>query len=92
MDKEIETLKEEIKNIKNRNIKVETNKAWETSLTRKITIAFLTYLVIVLFFYTIKAENIFINSIVPTLGFLLSTLSISFLKNIWIKYFFNKNK
>ncbi len=92
MDREVEVLKKEIKDIKNRNNKVEIDKAWETSLARKFTIASLAYLVIVLFFYTIKAEKPFINSIVPTFGFLLSTLSISFLKNIWIKYFFDKNK
>lgn len=89
MDRELEVLKKEIENIKNRNSKVEIDKAWETSLARKLTIALLTYTVIVIFFYAVKVEKPFVNSIVPTLGFLLSTLTISFLKKIWIKYFFD---
>jgi len=44
-------LEKEIKEIKKRNKKVEMEKAWETSIFRKVIIAILTYLVIVLFFY-----------------------------------------
>lgn len=40
-----------LKIIENRNQKVELEKAWETSWSRKISIAILTYLTIVLFFY-----------------------------------------
>ena len=36
-------LEKEIKEIKERNKRVETDKAWETSWTRKICIALLTY-------------------------------------------------
>jgi len=41
----------EIRKIQERNKKVDSDKAWETSLSRKIIIAILTYFVIVLFFY-----------------------------------------
>ena len=47
----IKNLEQEIKKIKQRNDKVEADKAWETSNFRKIIIAILTYFVIVLFFY-----------------------------------------
>lgn len=86
----LELLEKEIELIKQRNKKVETDKAWETSYTRKIIIAILTYIVVVLFFYFAKLASPFINAIVPTIGFLLSTLSISLFKKLWIKYFFNK--
>jgi len=39
------SLKIEIEKIKGRNRRVEADKAWETSLTRKILIAVLTYFV-----------------------------------------------
>ena len=78
-------LLKEIDLIKERNRRVELDKAWETSYTRKLIIAVLTYLVIVLFFYFASLPKPFINSIVPTLGFLLSTLTLSFFKNIWMK-------
>lgn len=72
--------------IEQRNKKVELDKAWEISLPRKIIIAFLTYLTIVLFFLAAKLPRPFINSIVPTAGFVLSTLSLPFFKRLWIKY------
>jgi len=82
---EIEQLKNEIIEIKRRNARVETDKAWETSLFRKILVAVLTYAVIVLFFAVAGLPKPFINAIVPTLGFLLSTLSVSFFKTLWLK-------
>ncbi|MDP3916814.1 MAG: hypothetical protein Q8Q42_00835 [Nanoarchaeota archaeon] len=72
--------------IEQRNKKVELDKAWETSWSRKIIIAILTYAVIVLFFYMAQLPKPFINSIVPTTGFVLSTLSLPFFKKLWLKY------
>ena len=78
-------IQQEIKKIKERNKRVEFNKAWETSTFRKILIAILTYIVIVIFFYFAKLPNPFINSIVPTLAFILSTLTLPIFKKWWIK-------
>jgi len=75
----------EINLIKERNRKVELDKAWETSWTRKILVAVLTYIVIVIFFCFAKLQNPFVNAIVPTLGFVISTFSIPLFKNWWIK-------
>ncbi len=72
--------------IEQRNKNVELDKTWETSLSRKIIIAVLTYLTIVLFFFVAQLPKPFINSIVPTAGFVLSTLSLPFFKRLWIKY------
>lgn len=84
MDK-IELLEQEIQTIKQRNQKVELDKARETSLARKLAIALLTYIVVVIFFSIVKIGNPFINAIVPTIGFLLSTLSFDLLKKLRIK-------
>ena len=81
----IEELKNEIEKIKVRNARVEMDKAWETSLTRKLLILILTYFVVVIFFFVNKLANPFVNSLVPTLGFFLSTLTIPWIKAIWIK-------
>lgn len=86
----LEHLKLEIEKIRERNARVETDKAWETSLTRKIIIAVLTYAVIVLFFFAAGLPNPFVNSIVPATGFILSTLSLPFFKKIWLKYVYKK--
>ena len=75
-----------LETIEQRNKKVELDKAWEASWTRRIIIAILTYLIIVLFFYFAQFPKPFINSIVPTVGFILSTLSLPFFKRLWLKY------
>lgn len=80
------SLEKEIRAIKQRNTKVEKDKAWETSWFRRISIAILTYFVIVLFFYSAGLGNPFVNAIVPTMGFVLSTLSLPWLRKIWEKF------
>lgn len=82
---EIKNLQKEIDKINKRNKRVELEKAWETSLTRKISIVILTYFVMVMVFSIIKVEQPFINAIIPTLGYFLSTLSVGFIKSLWIK-------
>lgn len=79
-------LEQEIEKIKARNQKVELDKARETSLARKLAIALLTYIVVVIFFTIVKLGNPFINAIVPTIGFLLSTISFDILKKRRIKH------
>lgn len=81
----MEDLEKRIQKIEERNKKVEKDKAWEMSIVRKIIIAILTYLTIVLFFLANRLPNPFINAIVPTLGFILSTLTLNILKEIWMR-------
>ncbi len=78
-------IEQEIKKIKERNKRVEQDKAWETSKTRKVSIALLTYFVMVLVMYSLKMDSPFIGAIIPTLGFTLSTFSLDFIKEYWKK-------
>jgi hypothetical protein len=80
----LKELEKEIEKVKVRNKRVEADKAWETSFTRRVLVAVLTYFVIVLFFYFAELPKPFINSIVPALAFLLSTMTLSFFKKIWL--------
>jgi hypothetical protein len=81
----MDDLEKRILAIEERNKKVELDKAWETGRTRKIIIAILTYATVVVFFFVAELPNPFINSIVPTVGFILSTFSLSIIKDRWIK-------
>jgi hypothetical protein len=83
-------VKRRIRAIEERNRRVELDKAWETSWIRRIIIAVFTYLVVVLFFFAASLPNPFLNSIVPTVAFVLSTLSLPFFKRIWMDYFLKK--
>lgn len=82
----IKQLEKEVEAIKARNKRVESDKNWETSWTRRIAVAVSTYLVVLLFFLVVKAEQPFISSLVPSIGFLLSTLTIDVLKSWWLKH------
>lgn len=82
---EVAKLKQEIEKIKERNRKVEREKAWETSITRRLSVILLTYFVMVLVFSIIEVERPFINAVIPTLGYFLSTLSIGWAKQWWVK-------
>jgi hypothetical protein len=72
-----------VADIEERNKRVELDKAWETSLTRRLSIAALTYVVVVFYLYLINNDRAFINAIVPAVGYLLSTLVMKTVRNIW---------
>jgi preprotein translocase subunit SecF len=88
----IKKLEEETEKIKERNRRVETDKAWETSTTRKIIIVIATYFVISLFLFVAKIERPFINALIPTFAFILSTLSLSFFKKLWLRYIYKRKE
>ena len=77
-------IEKEIAEIKERNRRVEVDKAWETSLFRKVLIIILTYIVIVVFFYFAKLPVPFVNAIVPSLAFFISTMTLEVFKKKWI--------
>lgn len=83
-------LEKEIVKIKERNSRVEREKAWETSWSRRILIVVSTYIVIAIFFFFIGTDEPLRDSIVPSVAFIISTLSAPLLKKYWLKYIYNK--
>ena len=80
------SIEEEIKKIQERNKRVEIDKSWETSWTRRICIMILTYIVVNIYAYLVRNyDNIFLSSLVPIIGFTLSTLSLKLDRKIWEK-------
>ena len=79
-------IEKELEMIKDRNKRVEKDKKWETSSFRKICICILTYVVVVIYSYIVRNfDNIFLSSLVPVIGFTLSTLSLKYFRKIWEK-------
>ena len=77
-------LEQEIAQIKLRNKRVELDKEWETSWTRRICICILTYIVVISYSYIVRNYyNIFLSSLVPVIGFTLSTLSLKYIRKVW---------
>ena len=86
----VDDLEREIRGIRERNKRVEADKAWETSWSRKILIAIITYFLIVMFFYFAGLPEPFLNSIVPAVAFVLSTLTIGAFKRAWLRYVYRR--
>lgn len=86
----IQDLENEIQKIKERNIRVEADKAWEVSWSRKVVIAGVTYVAIALFLLVTNFDKPWEGAIIPTLGFLLANMTIPFFKNLWVKYIYRK--
>lgn len=81
----IENLEQRIQQLEARNKKVEADKAWETSWTRRILLSLFTYLAIGIYLWTIDIVNPWLNAVVPAVAFMLSTLTIPFFKRVWLK-------
>ena len=79
------SLEERIRKIEERNQRVELDKAWEVSWTRRIIVAIFTYLTLGLYLRAINVGRPWQNAIVPTIGFLLSTLTLPWFRKIWEK-------
>ena len=79
-------LEKKIRQIEGRNKKVELDKAWEVSYTRRLLLLLFTYLVIGFYLRAINVSNPWLNSIVPAVAFMLSTLTLPFFKELWLKY------
>lgn len=93
LEEEINAIKERNQNLENsvssifaRNKRVETEKAWETSWTRRGMIAVLTYAVISILFIFLGTPNPLENAVVPSIAFILSTLTGPFVKKLWLRY------
>ena len=82
----LQEIQNEIEKINERNSRVESDKAWETSITRRALLVVFTYLAIGFYLDAIKIANPWMNAIVPAVGFLLSTLTLPFFKKLWLKH------
>lgn len=78
-------IQEEIAIIQERNRRVEMDKAWETSWTRRLFIGAVTYGIAGMWLVVIGDSNPWLKSLVPTGGYILSTLTLPFLKNWWMQ-------
>ncbi len=91
-NQEIKKLEQEIGLIKQRNIRVEADKAWETSAFRIVSIMVITYIIASFVLYFIGANNFLLGALVPTVGYFLSTQSLPFIKRWWTNKFIEEKK
>ena len=73
-------VEKEIKRIHSRNLRVEADKAWETSKFRIIFIVVLTYITSLSLFLFLGSNKPYASAIIPSAGFLIFTLTLPFLR------------
>jgi len=83
--KKLEEQNKELEAIKERNRRVEADKAWEVSWTRRLAIAVATYLIAGIWLVLINDTYPWLKAFIPSMGYILSTLSLPIVKNRWIK-------
>ena len=81
----MKNLENRIKKLEERNARVEKDKGWETSFTRRATLTLLTYVAIAAYLYAIEIEDAWLHAIVPAAAFMLSTLTLPFIKKLWLR-------
>ncbi len=74
-----------LRQIEERNTRVEMDKAWETSWTRRGSIALITWVVAGVVMTLLGADRPWLGALVPVCGFVLSTLSLPVLKKTWVR-------
>lgn len=84
MEEEITQIKKDIKKLQVRNERVEADKAWETSVFRVVLITLITYIIAVIVMVMINVDNAWLNALIPTVGFYLSTQSLPIVKKWWV--------
>lgn len=88
----MENLEQKIQKIEERNQKVEADKAWEISWTRRILLTLFTYLAIGAYMRAINIPRPWLNAVVPAVAFMLSTLTMPFFKKVWLEKIKNRRE
>ena len=81
----MENFEQRLQQVEQRNKKVEADKAWETSWTRRALLMLFTYIAIGAYLQAIEISRPWLNAVVPALGFMLSTLTMPWFKKLWLK-------
>ena len=83
------SIEERLAVIEQRNARVESDKGWETSWTRRGLIAGITYLCAIVLLNIMGSGGAWKSAFVPVMGYLLSTLTLPAVKRAWLE---RKNK
>ena len=81
----------DLEDIKARNTRVETDKAWETSKTRRTVIAIGTYIIVSAYLHSLGVEHVLWHAAVPAGAYLISTLTLPLFKQLWVKNIYRKS-
>lgn len=75
----------DIETLHQRNARVEADKAWEQSWTRRVLIAAMTYIVVSAYQIMLGMPKFYLHAFVPAGGYLISTFSLPVFKHVWLE-------
>lgn len=78
----MEELQKKIEKIEKRNLRVEADKNWERSWTRRVSIAILTYCFVSIFLYETEESAFLLKALIPVFGYILSTISLKVIRRL----------
>ncbi|MBI3335967.1 hypothetical protein HYZ98_00155 [Candidatus Peregrinibacteria bacterium] len=78
-------LQQKIQTILERNTRVEQDKAWEVSIIRRTFVAAVTYSIACYYLWLIGVPQFWLHAAVPAGGYILSTLSLPWIRKWWMK-------
>ena len=84
-EERIHRLEQEIELIRQRNARVEADKAWETSSVRIVCICLVTYIIAACVMWAIGAKRFWLDAFVPVVGFFLSSRTLRGVKTWWLR-------
>jgi hypothetical protein len=80
----------DINAINERNARVEADKAWETSWTRRLVLTAGIYVIAVIYFIFLGVNNAVLQALIPAVGYFASTLTLPFFKNLWLEKIYKR--
>ncbi len=86
----LQNLEMRLKKIERRNIRVESEKAWETSYSRRLLLVLFTYLAVGAYLQAISVSEPWLSAIVPAVAFMLSTLTLPLFRKLWTGHVYKK--
>ncbi len=96
LERDLQSIKKHLdrdfESIRQRNARVEADKAWEVSATRIGIISLITYFVSAAMLYLLGARQYWLNALIPVFGFYLSAQSLPAIKRLWLKSIYHSVK
>jgi hypothetical protein len=83
----LDDVRRELATIKERNARVEREKAWETSWTRRLMIATITWSAAFAWLVSLGVHPAPLHALVPTAAYFVSTLSLPVVRRWWVDRF-----
>ncbi|HEY4527122.1 MAG TPA: hypothetical protein VJK53_04760 [Candidatus Paceibacterota bacterium] len=81
----MDSIEERVARIEQRNKAVEADKAWEVSFARRAIVSVFIYIVTGIFLMRLHLDHPWLVAFEPTVAFLISMLTMPFLKDWWVK-------